>query len=170
MTSEPRFSHFSARVAGIVAIAIAALGCGPGDAKAPNPTRALDERRAIEVIRRAIQELGDQPAPGRDEKLPNGKKLYVDVAVPSRGYAIAYISGEDSAALGDAIPVRNQKDEKLHVLHAAESDTKVVFLYQDNYRFDDLAGEAHEQTTITAERSLARDVQDFVTYAHRGKK
>ena len=51
----------------------------------------------------------------------------------------------------------------------ADGETHVVLLYQQNYLYDDLAGEAHEQTTITAESALARDVQDFVTYARTQK-
>jgi len=44
-----------------------------------------------------------------------------------------------------------------------------VLLYQDNYRYDDLAGDVHEQTTITCERQLTRDVRDFVTHARTQK-
>jgi len=151
--------------------ALAAVGCGPGEAKAPNPTRPLDERRAIEVIRRAIKNEGENPDSGRDEPLFNGgKPLHIDVGVKGHAYGIAYISSEDAEALGTALPTANKKDEKLKLVRAgADGEIHVVLLYQQNYLYDDLTGEAHEKTTITAESALARDVQDFVTYARSQK-
>jgi len=146
-------------------------GCGPGEAKAPNPTRPLDERRAIEVIRRAIKSQGADPAPGRDEKLANaGKPIHIDVGVAGHRYGIAYITSEDAEALGTSIPTANNKDEKLRLTRAGDDgETRIVLLYQQNYLYDDLVGEAHEQTTVTAENALARDVEDFVTYAKTQK-
>jgi hypothetical protein len=148
-----------------------AVGCGPGEAKAPNPTRPLDERRAIEIIRRAVRNEGESPDVGRDEPLTgSGKPLHIDVGVKGHAYGVAYITAEDAEALGTAIPTPNKKDEKLKLVRAgSEGDTHVVLLYQQNYLYDDLTGEAHEQTTITAESSLARDVQDFITHAHTRK-
>ncbi len=160
----------------VLSIAISGLGalaagCGPGEAKAPNPTRALDERRAIEVIRRAIRKESESPAPGRDEPLAvNGKLLHIDVGVEGHAYGVAYVSSEDAQRLGEAIPPPNKKDEKLKLVRAgADGETHVVLLFQQNYVYDDLTGEAHEQTTITAESALARDVQDFVTHARSQK-
>lgn len=161
------------RKAGLLAIAALAiaivgmgLGCGPGDVKAPNPTRALDERRAVEVIRRAIVAEGARPAGPRDEKLASGKTLRIDVGVDGHGYGVAYVTTDEQAQLGDAIPPRNQKDEKLKLARVGkDGEIRIVLLYQANYLYDDLAGEEHEQTTITCERSLARDVQDFISHA-----
>jgi hypothetical protein len=48
-------------------------------------------------------------------------------------------------------------------------ETRIVLLYQDNYVYDDLAGESHEQTSITCESQLSRDVQDFITHARTQK-
>jgi hypothetical protein len=141
--------------------------CGPGEAKAPNPTRPLDERRAVEVIRRAIAAEGAQPGPGRDAKLAAGKTIHIDVGVDGQKYGIAYVTGEDLGELGDAIKPANKKDENLRIERVDDEETRVVVLYQSNYVYDDLAGDAHEQTAITAEKALARDVQDFITYARR---
>jgi hypothetical protein len=151
-------------------LAGAAAGCGPEPAKAPNPTRTLDERRAIEIIRNAVLAEGVKPAPGRDEVLPSGKTLHIDVSIEGHKYGLVYVSDDDVAALGDSIPGPNQKDEKLKLARAGkDSDVRVVLLYQTNYRYDDLVGEGHEQTTITAESGLTRDVRDFVTYARSQK-
>jgi hypothetical protein len=158
-------------LAGAFLSACLAAGCGPGEAKAPNPTRPLDERRAIEVIRRAIKSQGAEPGPGRDENLANGgKPIHIDVGVQGHRYGVAYVTSEDAAVLGAAVPMANKKDEKLRLIHAGDDgETRIVLLFQQNYLYDDLTGEAHEQTTITAENALARDVQDFITYAKTQK-
>jgi hypothetical protein len=153
-------------IAAAFALAGASLGCGPGDAKAPNPTRVLDERRAVEVIRRAIVAEGARPVGSRDEKLASGKTLRIDVGVDGHGYGVSYVTTDEATQLGDAIPPRNQKDEKLKLVRVGkDGEIRIVLLYQANYLYDDLAGEEHEQTTITCERSLARDVQDFISHA-----
>lgn len=150
-----------------LASALALGACDPGPARSANPTKPLDERRAIEVIRRAIALENAKPAGGREVTLmASGKPLQIDVGVEGHEYGIAYITSEDAEKLGDAIPPKNGQDEKLRLARVgAEGEVRVVLLYQDNYRFDDLVGETHEQTTITAERLLTRDVQDFITHA-----
>jgi hypothetical protein len=152
------------------ALALVLSGCGPGEARAPNPTRTLDERRAIEVIRRAVQKQGEVPAPSRIIKLVNGPDIRVDVSVQGHDYGIAYISVEDAQKLGSAVPKPNKRDEQLRLIRAgADGEVRLVLLYQDNYVYDDLVGESHEQTTISSERALARDVEDFITYARTQK-
>jgi len=152
------------------ALGAVALGCGPEPVRAPNPTRSLDERRALEVIRRAVAQEGVQPAPARDVELRNGKTLRVDVSIDGREFGIAYISDEDVDNLGDAIKPPNGPDEKLRLERVGpDGEVRIVLLYQANYRYDDLAGESHEFTTITAERTLTRDVRDFITYAKTKK-
>jgi len=46
-----------------------------------------------------------------------------------------------------------------------DADTIVLVLFADDYQYDDLAGEQHESTTITAEKKLTRDVRDFLVQA-----
>ena len=155
-------------VTGVAAIAVPfATGCSGPDIKAPNPTRPLDERRAIEVIRRAMRQEGVDSADGRDVKLqPTGKMIHIDVGVQGHEYGIAYITQDDMNGLKDAIPPPNKKDERLRILRGGDDgETRIVALYQDNYLYDDLAGEAHEQTTIQVEGQLTRDVQDFLVHA-----
>ena len=77
---------------------------------------------------------------------------------------------EDADKLGEAIPPRNNKDERLRLIRAGEGGTiRIVLLYQDNYLYDDHAGESHEQTAIASEGELARDVRDFITHARTKK-
>jgi hypothetical protein len=146
---------------------VATTACSGPDVRAPNPTRPLDERRAIEVIRRAMRGEGVDAIEGRDVKIqPSGKTLHVDVGVQGREYGIAYITQDDMHELKDAIPPPNKKDERLRILRAGDDgETRIVVLYQDNYLYDDLVGEGHEQTTIQVEGQLTRDVQDFLVHA-----
>lgn len=159
----------AAAIASIAALAV--VGCETGEARAPNPTKPLDERRALEVIHKAIGLEHEKPAAGREVTLANsGKVLTVDVGVEGHEYGIAYITAEEAEKLGDAIPNKNQIDGKLKLTRAGEDGSvRILLLYQDNYRYDDLLGEAHQQTTITAERLLTRDVQDFITHAQTQK-
>jgi len=151
----------------LIGAALASTACDSGPARSANPTKPLDERRAIEVIRRAITLENAKPGPGRDAKLVgSGKVLQIDVGVEGHEYGVAYITSDDAEKLGDAIPGKNGVDEKLRLARVGDDgEIRVVLLYQDNYRYDDLVGESHEQTTITAERLLTRDVQDFITHA-----
>lgn len=141
--------------------------CGPGVAKAPNPVRPVDERRAIELIAGAIKSEGVEPAPGRDEPIPGtGKSLHITVGVQGKKYGVAYVTPEVAASLGDAIPPPNHKDELLKLKRLGnDGEIHVVLLYQQNYVYDDLVGESHEQTAISTERTLTRDVRDFVVHA-----
>lgn len=148
------------------------LGCEPPPVKtAPNPTRTLDERRAIEVIRNAVAAEGARPAPAREEKLTNkDKTVRVDVSIEGKKYGIVYVSDDDKASLGDSIPPPNAKDESLKIVRAGDDGSIVlVLLYQTNYRYDDLVGEGHEQTVITAENELTRDARYAVVGAQTRK-
>lgn len=161
----PRAVHAFVKIL-LAAAALAA--CSQGEARAPNPTRPLDERRAVEVIRRAVKGEGLDPTPSRDVAMPNGGKQFrIDVGVAGHDHCgIAYITSDDLRELGDAIPPPNKKDERLRIRNVGgDGLTRVVLLYQDNYLYDDLAGEAHEQTTITVENELTRDVADYLTHA-----
>jgi len=169
MRSDLRTVLSCARALGL-ALGLALTACGPTEVRAPNPTRSLDERRAIEIIRRAVVEEGVRPAPAREVPLQGDKTLRIDVSIEEREFGIAYISTEDAEKLGDAIPKPNKQNEMFRLIRAgADGETRVVLLYQDNYLYDDLVGENHEQTTITAERALTRDVRDFITHAKTKK-
>ena len=148
-------------------LAGAAAGCAPEPVKAPNPTRTLDERRAVEIIRNAIAAENVKPAPGRDDVVTGtDKPIHIDVGIDGKKFGVVYVSDDDLAALGTAIQPPNQKDEKLHLARAGkDGDVRIVLLYQTNYRYDDLVGEGHEQTTSTCENQLTKDVRDYITHA-----
>jgi hypothetical protein len=154
----------------VVASGALLAGCSGSEVRAPNPTRALDERRAIEVIGRAVAQEGLKPAPGREVELLSGRRIRLDVGVQDHQFGVAYVTDDDAQALGAAIPPANRQDEKLRIVRGGQDGSiRIVLLYQGNYVYDDLVGESHERTAITAERQLTRDVQDFTTYARTQK-
>ena len=144
-------------------------GCGSGPAKSANPTRPLDERRAVQVIAQAFHDEHDAPTPGRAIKLSDSKTLEVDVLSDGHKYGVAYISPNDRQAVGNALPARTpDMGDALQVIHGTGDDAtmQVLILRDTDYVYDDQVGTSHEETTITAERKLARDVRDFLVRAH----
>mgnify|MGYP003493443241 CR=1 FL=1 len=133
--------------------------CGSGPAKSANPTRSLDERRAVQVTAQAFHDEHDAPVPGRAIPIAEVKALEVDVMGDGRKYGVAYVTPNERAALGAALPARAaDMGDALQLVHGIGADAET--------RYDDQIGTAHEQTTITAERRLARDVRDFLVRAH----
>jgi hypothetical protein len=151
--------------AGVPAVA----NCSSPPPRAANPTRALDERRALQVIATAFRDERDAPAPGRTIELALGKVLEVDVAAEGRRYGVAYITPTERQRLGPALPPRNPSmGDALQLVRGtgADGEARVLVLYDTDYLYDDFIGTEREATTVTAERKLARDVRDFLVRAH----
>lgn len=149
--------------------ALLASACGGPPPRQANPTRPLDERRATQVIIRAFYDQRDAPVPGRSVQLVGGKAVRVDVGSKGRKYAVAYVTAAERAALGSALPPRDPSmGDALQLVRGAddESDTRILLLYDEDYLYDDHIGTEHEETTIAAEKKLARDVRDFLVRAH----
>lgn len=150
--------------------AVAPLGaCGSPPPKAANPTRTLDERRAVEIIVRAFRDERDQPVPGRKIEIADGKQLSVDVGSAGRKYGVAYVTANERRALGDALPTRDPSmGDALQLVRGvgSEADARILVLHDVDYVYDDQVGTEHERTVMTAENKLARDVRDFVVRAH----
>ena len=86
-----------------------------------------------------------------------------------RKYGVAYVTPNERSALGAALPSRSaEMGDALQLVHGigGDAETRVLILHDTEYRYDDQVGTAHEETTITAERKLARDVRDFLVRAH----
>ena len=65
-------------------LALALTACGGPPPRAPNPTRPLDERRAIELIIQAFREEKDNPVPGTTIALTESKQIHIDVGAKER--------------------------------------------------------------------------------------
>jgi hypothetical protein len=145
------------------------LACGGPPPRTANPTRALDERRAVQIIVRAFHDERDRPVPGRAIELAGSKKLEIDVGAEGKKYGVAYVTANERHSLGTALPQRDASmgDALILVSGAGnDRDAKVLVVYDNEYLYDDQVGTEHEASTITAENKLARDVRDFLVRAH----
>jgi hypothetical protein len=147
-------------------------GCGSPPPHAPNPTRPLDERRAIEIISAAFREENERGATGRSIGLGSGKELTVDVTAVGKQYGVAYVTANERHALGMAVPeVQPGMEDALHLVRGTrgDSEARILVLQDTDYLYDDQVGEDHEATVVTAEGKLDRDVRDFIVRAHTEK-
>ncbi|MDW8250632.1 MAG: hypothetical protein RMJ98_15160 [Myxococcales bacterium] len=146
------------------------LGCSSPPPRSANPTKPVPERRALEVIGRAIRKKKMTPVEGHEITTQLGGKLRVDVLVQERKWGVAFLTANDLTQEGaEPLP---QKDPKrpsaLVVVDAVNKDDsgrKVLVLFERDYLYDDQVGEDHEQTMITAESAIERDVTDFLVQA-----
>jgi hypothetical protein len=152
--------------------ALLSLACGGPPPRAANPTRALDERRAVEVIIEAFREEHDNPVPGGEVSLSESKKLHVDVNAQDRKYGVSYVTAQERVDLGPTLPPRDPTmRDALQLVSGlgADGDARVLVLEDTEYLYDDNVGEAHEASALTAELKLKRDVHDFLVRAHSEK-
>lgn len=158
----------------LVALAFSLLaigpGCSPPPPKSANPTKPVPERRAHEVIGRAVRKKKMTPVEGHEITTQLGGKLRADVILQEHKWGIAFMTSNDLAA-EDAKPLP-QKDAKrpnaLVVVDATNKEDaglKVLVLFERDYLYDDQIGEEHEQTMVTAESAIERDVTDFLVQA-----
>jgi len=151
-----------------LACALVACGGGPPP-RAPNPTRPLDERRAIEVIIQAFREEKDRPVPGSTIALTESKQIHIDVRAAERKYGVAYVTSAERLELGSALPEKDATmGDALQLVSGLgdDGDARVLVLRDSDYLYDDTGGDSREAPTLTAELKLKRDVHDFLVRAH----
>ena len=152
--------------------ALVSLACGAPPPRSVNPTRPLDERRAIELIIAAFRDEHDRSVAGAELALTETEKLHVDVNAQDRKYGVAYVTAPERAALGAILPPRDPAmGDALQLVSGlgTDADARVLLLQDFDYAFDDHVGEAHEASSLTAELKLKRDVHDFLVRAHAEK-
>jgi hypothetical protein len=152
-----------------LALAWALAACGGPPPRAPNPSRPLDERRAIELIIQAFREEKDRPVPGNVVALTESKRIHVDVAASERKYGVAYVTATERLELGMALPEKDPSmGDALQLVSGLgeDADARVLVLRDSDYLYDDHVGDEREQPALTAELKLKRDVHDFIVRAH----
>lgn len=157
------------RTALSLAVALVSLACSGPPPRTVNPTRPLDERRAVELIIEAFREEHDRPMPGGNLPLPEDKALHVDVKSQDRKYGVAYVTGGERVDLGATLPPRDPAmGDALQLVSGlgVEGDARILVLQDSDYVFDDHVGDAHEASSVAAELKLKRDVHDFLVRAH----
>lgn len=160
------------RPALVLGAALFSLACGAPPPRTVNPTRPLDERRALELIIEAFHEEHDRPVRGGDLVLSNSLMLHVDVNALDHKYGVAYLTAPERASLGSTLPPRDPAlGDALQLVSGVgtDSDARVLVLQDLDYVFDDHLGEVHEASSLTAELKLKRDVHDFLVRAHTEK-
>jgi hypothetical protein len=156
------------RALALVFSAWIALGCGAPAPRTANPTRSLDERRAIEIIVEAFRDERANPVPGKAVALSTQNELHVDVGADGKKYGVAYVTGHERGELGAALPPRDPAmGDALQLVSGVgvDGDARVLLLHDTDYLYDDHVGEAHEKSTVAAELKLRRDVRDFLVRA-----
>ncbi|MGC4088892.1 MAG: hypothetical protein QM756_13525 [Polyangiaceae bacterium] len=146
------------------------LACGGPPPRTANPTRPLDERRAVEVIADVFRQEHETPTPGVQVSLSAQQQLHVDVVASGKRFGVAYVTGAERGELGRSLPARDPKmGDALQLVSGVgnDGDARVCVLYDSDYLYDDQVGDAHERSTTTAELKLRRDVRDFLVIAHR---
>ncbi len=149
-------------------LAVTAVGCGGAPAQSANPKRALDERRAVQIIISAFKDEGTQAVRGRRVKLAGGKTIEVDVGAPGKKFGVAYTTPAERRKIGKSIPSRDASMGDALILVRGTGDdreARILVLNDSDYFYDDQVGTDHEHTTIAAEGKLRRDVRDFVVRA-----
>ncbi len=151
-------------------LAVSLVGCGPPEARAPNPMRPIDEGRAVKLIAQAMSAEGIQPAAPRTVSLSGATSVVLDVGAQGRQIGVVYLTASDLHELGDnPLAKRPSVGSELIVRGGEGPDDgmHVVVLYASDYVYDDNVGEDREATAITAENKLDRDVRDFVIIARK---
>lgn len=153
-------------------LALALTACGGPPPRAPNPTRPLDERRAIELIIQAFREEKDLPIPGNPMPLTESKQINIDVGARDRKYGVAYVTAAERLALGSALPGKDPSmGDALQLVSGLgdDGDARILVLRDSDYLYDDHVGDEHEAPSMVAELKLKRDVHDFIVRAHAEK-
>jgi len=141
-------------------LAAPASGCTEPNTSAAIIMRSLEERRANSIVGQAIEVSGERPKAGRTLKVDGGE-LQEDFLIGGGPYGIAYLTEEELAKLGDAIPKHDPNSEQLRLIRPSD-DAIVLVLYHHQYRYD--AGDAHSVSVVTVEMKLEKDVVDFMTH------
>ncbi|MEZ4232612.1 MAG: hypothetical protein R3B89_25775 [Polyangiaceae bacterium] len=155
----------------LIAGATLALGCGGEPPRAPNKLRPLDERRAVRLIADVMRSEGDRPTNARRMQIQEGIEIEVDVGSAGHKYGVAYTNAAERSRIASALPQVDPGSDALVLVNGMgdESDARILVLRDDSYMYDDHVGTEHEETTITAENKLKRDVRDFLVRARAEK-
>jgi hypothetical protein len=147
---------------------VPSAGCGGATPKAPAILRPIDEPHAVSIMARVFRQFELEPVRNRTIAFGNAgdAQLKLDVAAKDKRFGIAYITGQDAAKLGDALPKRGDPDAIIVVRGAGDdSDVHAALLFAADYMQDDLAGESHTSTSIAAEQKLELAIKDVLRRA-----
>ena len=154
-----------------LAAALVSLACSGPPPRTVNPSRPLDERRAIELIGDAFRDEHDRGVPGGSLALSDTQSLHVDVNGQDRKYGVAYVTAAERISLGTTLPPRDPAmGDALQLVSGlgADGDARVLVLQDTDYMYDERAIEG-DAGSVATELRLKRDVHDFLVRAHKEK-
>ncbi|HBQ12693.1 MAG: hypothetical protein RLO52_47025 [Sandaracinaceae bacterium] len=148
------------------------LGCGPSSTHTGGGTtaaevRTLDEGRALELITQVLAEEAVARGPAWSVEIAPETALDVDVRLASSSFGIEWVSPQDRADLGDALP-QPAPDGQLRIVPGTgeAAGAQVLLLEHSVYEF--VNEREHVQSGAPGAREtevrLHRDVRDFLQY------
>lgn len=154
----------------IVSSLMVIAGCGGSrstGAAEPPELLTLSEARAIEIITEVLAEEGVPRGPSWSVQIAPATTLDVDVRLDQSSFGVEWISPQDRADLGDALP-RPAPGGQLRIIPGmgADASAQVLALEHSSYEY------ANEREAVQrgvpgaseAEGRLRRDVRDFLEY------
>lgn len=141
-----------------------AAGCAADPPRPPHALTPIPEQRARELIGRTFRQAGIATEVDRFVRLgKDDKRVRLEVAAAGRKFGVAYLTSDDWAQAGDALPPRASNDSL--VIATGEGGTRILCLFASDYADDDQTGDLRTSTTVAADRRLERDVRDFLHHA-----
>lgn len=151
---------------------LALPGCGAssrsssGSADAQN--RTLDETRALLLIEEVLVENALARGHGWSVPIQHGLELEVDVRLAQSRFGIEWMSPQDRADLGDAVPGPTSSGNLRIVPGHGEGHEDVQILILEHSTYDFVNEREHVQAgragARETEERLRRDVLDFIHY------
>jgi hypothetical protein len=138
-----------------------AAGCASEPPRPPHTLHPIPEERARALIARTFRAAGVATDVDRFVHVGGDvKRVRLEVAAAGKKFGVAYLTPEDWAQVGDALPPRSASGAL--VVASGEGGTKILCLFDSDYAEDDQTGDERTATTIAADRKLERDVRDFL--------
>ena len=151
---------------------LALPACGPSASGASGPTtaaevRTLDEGRALELIAQVLAEEAVERGPAWSVQVAPETALDVDVRLAASSFGIEWVSAQDRADLGDALP-QPAPDGQLRIVPGTGGDAGAQVLLLEHSVYEFVNEREHVQSGAPGAREtevrLHRDVRDFLQY------
>ena len=149
---------------------LALPACGPRATPGPSEPPellAVSEARALEIIGEVLAEASVARGPSFSIAIGPRAELEVDVRLASSRFGIEWISPQDRADLGAAVP-EPASGGQLRIVpgHGEDASAQVLALEHTSYRYanDREAVQSGVPGALEAEGRLRRDVRDFLEY------
>jgi hypothetical protein len=157
----------------LFASSLSLLACGPtaprgggGPAEAPE-LRTLSENRALALIAEVLAEEGVARGAAWPVQIGPETELDVDVRLSSSRFGIEWISPQDRADLGEAVP-EPAPGGQLRIVPGTGEDAGAQILVLDHSAYEFANEREHVQRGVPGAREtegrLRRDVRDFLEY------